>query len=121
VRARKPLVSGAVIRFDGQIAVYDPRRQESPCYACLFDPREAFEEVMCSTMGVFAPLVGVIGATQAAEALRLLMTPWDTPATEPAPSPLTGRLLMLDGLRMRWNEVQVPRNPACPVCGHAHA
>jgi molybdopterin/thiamine biosynthesis adenylyltransferase len=119
VRAKKPLVSGAVIRFDGQIAVFDPRREDSPCYACLFDPREEFEEVLCSTMGVFAPLVGVIGAAQAGEALRLLMAP-STVHAQPS-SPLTGRLLMLDGLRMRWNEVQVPRNPACPVCGHAHA
>lgn len=120
VRARKPLVSGAVIRFDGQIAVFDPRQTDAPCYACLFDPHEAFEEVLCSTMGVFAPLVGVIGAMQAAEALRLLMAP-STAAHLQASSPLTGRLLMLDGLRMRWNEVQVPRNPACPVCGHPHA
>jgi molybdopterin/thiamine biosynthesis adenylyltransferase len=119
VRAKKPLVSGAVIRFDGQIAVFDPRREDSPCYACLFDPREEFEEVLCSTMGVFAPLVGVIGAALAAEALRLLMAP-SSALAQPA-SPLTGRLLMLDGLRMRWNEVQVPRSPACPVCGHAHA
>ncbi|MFO6420804.1 HesA/MoeB/ThiF family protein [Hylemonella sp. W303a] len=120
VRARKPLVSGAVIRFDGQIAVFDPRQTDAPCYACLFDPREAFEEVLCSTLGVFAPLVGVIGAMQAAEALRLLMAT-STAAHSQTPSPLTGRLLMLDGLRMRWNEVQVPRNPACPVCGLPHA
>lgn len=122
VQARKPLVSGAVIRFDGQIAVYDPRHPDSPCYACLFDPHEAFEEVLCSTMGVFAPLVGMIGAAQAAEALRLLMAPGDTTSSSAPPaSPLTGRLLMLDGLRMRWNEVHVPRNPACTVCGHAQA
>ncbi|EYC52541.1 molybdopterin biosynthesis protein MoeB [Hylemonella gracilis str. Niagara R] len=120
VHAKKPLVSGAVIRFDGQIAVYDPRRADSPCYACLFDPREAFEEVLCSTMGVFAPLVGIIGATQAAEALRLLMMGPSGALAQPA-APLTGRLLMLDGLRMRWSEVQVPRNPSCPICGHAHA
>ncbi|QBK03477.1 molybdopterin-synthase adenylyltransferase MoeB [Hylemonella gracilis] len=120
VQAVKPLVSGAVIRFDGQVAVYDPRQEESPCYACLFDPREAFEEAMCSTMGVFAPLVGVIGATQAAEALRLLMASADGAKHSLPTSPLTGRLLMLDGLRMRWNEVQVPRNPACPVCGRPH-
>ncbi len=114
VRACRPLVSGAVVRFDGQISVYDPRVPDSPCYACLFDPREDFEEVLCSTMGVFAPLVGMIGAAQAAEALRLLAAPAATK------SPLTGRLLMLDGRHMAWNEVHVPRNPACPVCGGTH-
>jgi molybdopterin/thiamine biosynthesis adenylyltransferase len=111
VKALKPLVSGAVIRFDGQIAVYDPRQPDNPCYACLFDPREQFEEVACSVMGVFAPLVGMVGAAQAAEALRILAL---------GNSPLTGRLLMLDGQQMRWSEIQTARNPACPVCGTPH-
>ena len=108
VKLRKPLVSGAAIRFDGQVAVYDPRGDQSPCYACVFDPRESFEETRCATMGVFAPLVGIIGTLQAAEALKLLSG---------AGTPLTGRLLMLDGRHMAFSEVQIPRNPACPVCG----
>jgi molybdopterin/thiamine biosynthesis adenylyltransferase len=103
----KPLVSGAAIRFDGQLAVYDPRDAASPCYACVFDPRESFEETRCATMGVFAPLVGIIGTLQAAEALKLISG---------AGTPLTGRLLMLDGRHMSFNEVRIPRNPACPVC-----
>lgn len=111
VQARKPLVSGAAIRFDGQLAVYDSRNADSPCYACVFDPREQFEETLCSTMGVFAPLVGIIGTVQAAEALKLLMG---------IGTPLTGRLLMLDGRHMAFNEVMLPRNPACPVCSAAH-
>ena len=110
VRHRKPLVSGAAIRFDGQISVYDPRSPASPCYACVFAPDDAFEETLCATMGVFAPLVGIVGAMQAAEALKLLSG---------AGTPLAGRLLMLDGRSMEWNEVRLPRNPACPVCGPA--
>lgn len=106
----KPLVSGAAIRFDGQLAVYDPRSADSPCYACVFDPQARFEETLCSTLGVFAPLVGIIGTLQAAEALKLLSG---------AGTPLTGRLLMLDGRSMAFNEVRIPRNPACPVCGQA--
>ncbi len=108
VRHHKPLVSGAAIRFDGQVAVYDPRREDSPCYACVFPPSEAAEEALCATMGVFAPLVGMVGTVQAAEALKLLCG---------IGRPLTGRLLMVDGRTMDWNEVRIPRNPACPVCG----
>jgi len=111
VRQRKPLVSGAAIRFDGQLAVYDPRTDASPCYACVFAPQDSFEETLCATLGVFAPLVGIIGTLQAAEALKLLSG---------AGTPLTGRLLMLDGRHMAFHEVQVPRNPACPVCGSPH-
>lgn len=103
-----PLVSGAAIRFDGQVAVFDPRRADSPCYECLFPQVEGAEEVRCAELGVFAPLTGIIGATQAAEALRLLAG---------IGQPLTGRLLLLDALSMRWHEVQVPRDPACRVCG----
>ena len=107
---RKPLVSGAAIRFDGQISVYDPRDALSPCYACIFPPDTAFEETRCATMGVFAPMVGIIGSMQAAEALKLLAG---------AGQSLAGRLLMLDGCAMEWNEVRVPRNAHCPVCaGH---
>jgi molybdopterin/thiamine biosynthesis adenylyltransferase len=107
VAARKPLVSGAVIRFDGQISVFDPRSGEQPCYSCLFPQDQKFEDVACSTMGVFAPLVGVVGAMQAAEALKLLMDVGGS---------LAGRLLMLDGLRMEWTSIAVGRNGACPVC-----
>ena len=108
VRHRVPLVSGAAIRFDGQVAVYDPRDDQAPCYACVFPPQQAVEETRCATMGVFAPLVGVIGSLQAAEALKLLAGAGTT---------LTGRLLMLDGLRMEWNEIRVSRQAACSVCG----
>ena len=108
VRHRVPLVSGAAIRFDGQVAVYDSRDGQAPCYACVFPPQQAVEETRCATMGVFAPLVGVIGSLQAAEALKLLAG---------AGTALTGRLLMLDGLRMEWNEIRVSRQAACPVCG----
>ena len=108
VRHRKPLVSGAAIRFDGQISVYDPRDALSPCYACVFPPDTSFEETRCATMGVLAPLVGVIGAMQAAEALKLLSG---------AGHSLAGRLLMLDGLTMQWDELRLPRNASCAVCG----
>ncbi|MDY0108018.1 MAG: molybdopterin-synthase adenylyltransferase MoeB [Giesbergeria sp.] len=111
VRHGKPLVAGAVIRFDAQITVVDPRDATAPCYACLFDPQARFEEVACSTMGVFAPLVGVVGALQAAEALKLLAG---------VGTSLAGRLLMLDGRSMEWSSLRTARNPACPVCGQAH-
>ena len=110
-----PLVSGAVIRFDGQVSVFDPRADGSgargPCYSCLFPQDQHFEDVACSTMGVFAPLVGVVGAMQAAEALKLVMGIGES---------LSGRLLLLDGLRMEWNSIGIARNEACPVCGAQH-
>jgi molybdopterin/thiamine biosynthesis adenylyltransferase len=101
------LVAGAVIRFDGQLSVYDVRDAASPCYACVFPADAGFEDAACSTLGVFAPLVGVIGAMQAAEALKLL--------AGGAPS-LAGRLLMLDGRHMEWSEIRVARKADCPVC-----
>jgi molybdopterin/thiamine biosynthesis adenylyltransferase len=107
VKHGKPLVSGAAIQFDGQISVYDTRLHDAPCYACTFPPEATFEEVRCSTMGVFAPLVGIIGAMQAAEALKLVVG---------IGRGLNGRLLMLDGRAMEWNEIRMPRNPSCPVC-----
>jgi molybdopterin/thiamine biosynthesis adenylyltransferase len=107
VKHARPLVSGAAIRFDGQITVYDTRQSDTPCYACVFPPDATFEETRCATMGVFAPLVGIIGAMQAAEALKLLSG---------AGQSLAGRLLMLDGRAMEWNEVRIPRNMSCPVC-----
>jgi molybdopterin-synthase adenylyltransferase len=108
VKHRKPLVSGAAIRFDGQISVYDARDPSSPCYACAFPETELFEETRCATMGVLAPLVGIIGSMQAAEALKLLSS---------AGAPLTGRLLMLDARQMAWNEMRMPRDATCSVCG----
>ena len=107
VHSRKPLVSGAAIRLDGQISVYDSRDAASPCYACLFPPDADFEEVNCATMGVFAPLVGIIGTMQAAEALKLIAGVGQS---------LAGRLRMLDARAMEWNAVQVPRHSRCPVC-----
>lgn len=107
VKHRVPLVAGAIIRFDGQITVFDPRRESSPCYACLFSPDESFEEVQCSTMGVFAPLVGIIGCTQAAEALKLIAEVGE---------PLTGKLLVLDGKGMEWSRMRTCRNPECKIC-----
>ncbi len=111
VRYRKPLVSGAAVRFDGQLAVYDPRSAQSPCYACVFPPDADVQETQCATLGVFAPMVGIIGAMQAAEALKLLAGAGSTPL---------GRLLMLDGRAMEWNEVRMARDPACPVCAMSH-
>ncbi|WCM94254.1 molybdopterin-synthase adenylyltransferase MoeB [Acidovorax sp. NCPPB 2350] len=108
VRHRVPLVAGAAIRFDGQITVVDPRVPEAPCYACFFPPDAAFEEIQCSTMGVFAPMVGIIGAMQAAEAIKLLAG---------IGTSLAGRLLMLDGLSMEWTGMRAHRDPSCPVCG----
>ena len=107
VRAGKPLVSGAAIRFDGQIAVFAANRTDSPCYHCLFGEGQEIEETRCATMGVFAPLVGIVGATQAAEALKLIAG---------VGTSLAGRLLLLDALTMQWRELRVPRDPACPVC-----
>ena len=107
VHARKPLVSGAAIRFDGQIAVFDSRDPAGPCYHCLFGEGDDLEEMRCAIMGVFAPLVGIIGATQAAEALKLLSVAGDS---------LAGRLLMLDALAMEWREVRVRKDPTCAVC-----
>lgn len=108
VQQKKPLVSGAAIRFDGQICVYDARDAQSPCYACVFPPEATFEETRCATMGVFAPLVGIIGSLQAAEALKLISG---------VGRALTGRLLMLDGRAMEFTEVRIGRHAACPVCG----
>lgn len=107
VKRRKPLVSGAAIGFDGQVSVYDVRRPEAPCYACLFPPDATYEEVACATMGVFAPLVGIVGSVQAAEALKLLAGVGE---------PLAGRLLMLDARSMRWDDITLARHADCPVC-----
>ena len=108
VEHARPLVSGAAIRFDGQVAVYDSREALSPCYACVFPEASQPEEAQCATMGVFAPLVGIIGSMQAAEALKLLAKLGGS---------LNGRLLMLDGRNMTWSELRIPRDSACQVCG----
>lgn len=112
VAAGVPLVSGAAIRFDGQIASFDLRRAAdghatAPCYACLFPESDAIDEVACSTMGVFAPLTGIIGAMQAAEAAKLVIG---------LPS-LSGRLLLVDARTMQWQSVTLARDPGCAVCG----
>lgn len=104
----KPLVSGAAIRFDGQISVYDLRRDDSPCYHCLFPEGEDVEEVRCAVMGVFAPLTGIIGTMQAAEALKLAANIGES---------LTGRLLLLDAMEMEWRTVKFKKDPGCAVCG----
>ena len=108
VNLRKPLVSGAAIRFDGQVSVFDARQAASPCYNCLFPEGQGVEEMRCAVMGVFAPLTGIIGCMQAAEALKLLIGCGET---------LAGRLLLLDGLAMEWRSIKVPRDPGCAVCG----
>lgn len=112
VRAGKPLVSGAGIRFDGQLAVFDLRRAASPCYACLFPENGEMEEMRCAVMGVFAPLVGIIGAMQAAEALKLVAGTGEV---------LSGRLLLLDALTMDLRTVSLKRDPACAVCASRKA
>ncbi len=111
VRHQVPLVSGAAIRFDGQLSVYDARDAASPCYACVFPDTDGLEETRCATMGVFAPLVGIVGTMQAAEALKMLSG---------MGSRLVGRLQMLDGRGMEFTEVQLGRNPGCAVCGGPH-
>ncbi len=112
VRHGKPLVSGAAIRFDGQVSVFDLRKPGAPCYHCLFPEGQDLEETRCAVMGVFAPLTGIIGAVQAAEALKLLMDVGDS---------LNGRLLLLDGLVMEWRQVRLAKDQACAVCGHGEA
>lgn len=108
VAHQMPLVSGAVIRLDGQLTTYDVRQPHSPCYACVFPPDQAPEEVSCATMGVLAPLVGVIGSLQAAEALKLLAG---------LGTSLAGRLQMMDGRDLSWTEMRLQRQADCPVCG----
>jgi molybdopterin-synthase adenylyltransferase len=110
LRHGKPLVSGAAIGWDAQVSVYDSRQAHAPCYACVFPPDAAHEDVACATMGVLAPLVGLVGSLQAAEAIKLLVGG--------LPS-LAGTLLMLDGRSMQWDSVKITRQAACSVCGSA--
>jgi len=111
VKHQVPLVSGSALRFDGQISVFDPRNKASPCYACIFSPAEQFEEVSCSSMGIFSPLVGIIGAMQAAQALQVLIGFGE---------PLVGRMLLWNARNTKIDEIGVSRNPECLVCGQAH-
>ena len=111
VKHRIPLVSGSALRFDGQITVFDTRHTASPCYACIFSPDENFEEVSCSSMGIFAPLVGIIGAMQAAQALQVLIGFGDS---------LMGRMLLWNARTTQIDEFKIDRNPQCLVCGQPH-
>ena len=108
VTHRKPLVSGAALRLDGQLAVYDTQQSNAPCYACVFPPTQDFAEERCATMGVMAPLVGVIGSMQATEALKILSGMGST---------LQGHLMMFNAQHMEWQTLQTRRNIDCPVCG----
>jgi len=108
VEYRKPLVSGAAIRFSGQVTVFDLRDDSAPCYNCLFPDGDDVEELRCATTGVLGPLVGVIGAMQAAEAIKVLAG---------MGQPLVGRLLCLDALTMEWQTLRYGRDPGCAVCG----
>ncbi len=105
---RRPLVSGAAVRFDGQVSVFDMRQPQAPCYACLFPPDAEESQMRCAEFGVFAPLVGVVGSLQAAEALKLLLG---------IGTSLSGRLLLYGALEGRWREVRVRKDTRCPVCG----
>jgi molybdopterin/thiamine biosynthesis adenylyltransferase len=106
-----PLVSGSALKFDGQLSVFDFRKETSPCYACLFSPEEQFEEVSCASMGIFSPLVGIIGSMQAAQALQVLIG---------FGQPLVGRMLLLNAMNTQIDEIRVARNPACKVCSSQH-
>jgi len=107
VASGTPLVSGAALRWDGQVTVFQPGLADSPCYRCLYTEVDAEGEA-CSDVGVFAPLLGIIGSVQAAETLKLLVGAGDT---------LTGQVLCIDALRMEWRLLKLGRDPGCPVCG----
>lgn len=107
VRHQTALVSGAAIRFEGQVAVFTPGINNSPCYNCLYSS-DGEELQNCATNGVIAPITGIVGSIQALEAMKLIMAIGET---------LTGRLLLLDGLTMEWNIMKLRKNPQCPTCG----
>ncbi|MFC4444884.1 HesA/MoeB/ThiF family protein [Castellaniella denitrificans] len=107
VAARTPLVSGAAIKFSGQISVYDLRDADAPCYHCLFPEADDVEELRCATTGVLGPLVGMVGSVQAAEAIKVITGMGE---------PLVGRLLSVDALRMQWHTIRFRRDPGCPAC-----
>jgi adenylyltransferase/sulfurtransferase len=108
VRHRNPLVSGAAIRFDAQLMVFDLRKPDAPCYACLFPEDAEVEEVQCSQMGVLAPLTGMVGSIQAMEAIKLIVGTGES---------LSGRLLVIDAGAAEWRSVKVSKDAACKVCG----
>jgi len=108
VQHRRPLVSGAAVRFDGQLATFDRSAGDAPCYACLFPESADAQDEMCSTMGVFAPLTGIVGCMQAAEALKLAAGCGQS---------LSGQLVLIDALAMQWHALRIARDPGCPVCG----
>lgn len=107
---KKPLISGAVVRFDGQVSVFDLRHAHNPCYHCLFPLSGEDDDPNCAIMGVFAPLAGIIGCTQAAETIKVLLGIGET---------LNGRLLLLDGLTMNWRTINLKKDPACEACNSA--
>lgn len=104
---KKPLISGAVVRFDGQVSVFDLRKANNPCYHCLFPMFGEDDDPNCAVMGVFSPLAGIIGCTQAAETIKVLLEIGET---------LNGRLLLLDGLAMKWRTINLKKDPACEAC-----
>jgi len=108
VKHRKPLVSGAAIRFDAQVMVFDRRQPDAPCYSCLFPEDAQVEEVQCSQMGVLAPLTGMVGSIQAMETIKLIVGTGES---------LSGRLLLIDAKTAEWRTVKVSKDPACRVCG----
>ncbi|MEY4698816.1 MAG: hypothetical protein RIR85_236 [Pseudomonadota bacterium] len=107
VKHQVPLVSGAAIKFDGQVTVIDPRQTGTPCYACLFPADQEFNEVQCSTMGVFSPLVGIIGSIQATQALQVIMQIGE---------PLVGKLLLWDARSSQVDQITLHQRDDCPVC-----
>ena len=111
VKHQTPLVSGSALRFDGQVSVFDPRNLASPCYACIFSPDDHFEEVSCSSMGIFSPLVGIIGSIQAAQVIQVLIGFGE---------PLVGRMVLWNARTTQIDEFKISRNPECSVCGKAH-
>ncbi|UJP04812.1 MAG: molybdopterin-synthase adenylyltransferase MoeB [Nitrosomonas sp.] len=110
IAGRKPLISGAAVRFDGQVSVFDLRDKNSPCYQCLYPVEGKHEDMPCAIMGVFSPLVGIIGCIQAAETLKIILNIGKT---------LSGRLLILDGLTMHWRSARLYKDPKCPACNQS--
>ena len=112
IQYQTPLVSGSALRFDGQVSVFDPRTETSPCYACIFSPEEEFEEVSCASMGIFSPLVGIIGTIQAAQALQVIIGFGES---------LVGRMLLWNARTTQVDQIKITRNPDCLVCGKNHS
>jgi len=106
VKHQKPLVSGAAIRFEAQFSVFDTRKEESPCYRCLYGESASVEQT-CTANGVIAPLLGIIGSMQALEALKLIMGIGQS---------MVGTLFLFDALNMEFHQAKLNRDPKCPVC-----